>query len=61
MNNKENFINVLVDCKGYGEEEAIETAKEYRNSLKSFIEDCGGGKDQIEECKEFLGLPNKAI
>ncbi len=57
MNNKENFITVLMDCKGYGEEEAKELAEEYGNDLVAFIRGIGGDDISINECKAFLGLP----
>jgi len=56
INTKENFINVLVDCKGYSEQEAKETADEYHNNLENFITDCGGDENSINECKAFLGI-----
>jgi len=56
LNTKENFINVMVDCKGYGEKEAIEMAAEYHNNLEDFISDCGGDEMSIEECREFCGV-----
>ena len=56
LNTKENFINVLVDCRGYSEQEAIETAKEYHNNLEAWVRDCGGDDIAVEECKEFCGV-----
>jgi len=56
LNTKQNFLNVLVDCYGYGEDEAIETAKEYKNNLEQWIIDRGGNDEAIKECKEFCGV-----
>jgi len=56
LNTKENFINVLVDCQGYGEDEAIEMAAEYRNNLENFISNCGEDDLSIEDCLEFCGI-----
>ena len=56
LNTKENFINVLVDCRGYSAEEAEETAKEYRNNLESWIRDCGGDDIAVEECRAICGV-----
>lgn len=53
-NTKNDFINVLVDCKGYSEQEALETQKEYRNDLESYLRDCGADDTAINECKEFI-------
>ena len=56
LNTRENFINVLVDCKGYSIGEAEETADEYRNNLESYITDCGGDDNSIREAKAFCGV-----
>ena len=56
MNDKENFISVLVDCNGYSREEAEEVADEFGNNLVGWIESRGGGVIEIAECVEFLGI-----
>ena len=56
LNTKENFINVMVDCYGYGEEDAIELAKAYHNNLETWIIRCEGDGMTIEECREFCGI-----
>jgi len=56
LNTKENFINVLVDCKGESLEDAEEVAKEYRNNLENWITDCGGDENSIKEYKAFCGI-----
>jgi len=56
LNTKENFINVLVDCDGYSEEDAIDFAEEYHNDLEKWIIDRGGDERAIEECRKFCGI-----
>ena len=56
LNTKENFINVLVDCNGYSEEDAKELAEDYHNSLTDYITNNGGGNEAIKECAEFCGV-----
>ena len=48
------FIQVLVDCKGYSREEAQDMAKEYRNDLGAWISDIGGDENSIAEARAFL-------
>ena len=54
LKNKNNFIQVLVDCNGISREEAEEMSKEFKNDLREWIESVGGDESAIEECKEFL-------
>ena len=49
LNTRANFINVLVDCKGYGIEEAKEEAKEYDNNLEEWL----GDSEEIKKYKAF--------
>ena len=59
LNTMENFINVVVDCQGYGETEAIKMAKNYSNDLVKYISDCRQDGDfdlSIEKCREFCGI-----
>jgi len=56
LNTRQNFLNVLVDCRGYSEEEALEEAQEYNNNLKDWILDCGGDNNAVKECRAFLGI-----
>ena len=56
--NKVDFVKVLVDCKGYGREEAEELAGEYRNDLGAWISDIGGDENSLAEAKAFLGKSN---
>lgn len=51
---KADFIQVLVDRKGYSREEAEDLSKEYRNDLGSWISDIGGDEHSLEEAKAFL-------
>ena len=51
---KEDFVQVLVDCKGYSREEAEGVAHEYRNDLGAYIGDIGGDENSLEETKAFL-------
>ena len=53
LNTKRNFINILIDCRGYSEAEAKEVAKEYRNNVEDWIRDCWGDDTAINEAKEF--------
>lgn len=50
----EEFIKVMVDCKGYSAQEAAETAEEYNNNLGNYIKDIGGDEESILEAKAFL-------
>ena len=52
--NKGDFVQVLVDCKGYSREEAEGVAHEYRNDLGAWIGDIGGDEDSLSEAKAFL-------
>ena len=50
----DDFIQVLVDCKGYTREEAEANAKDYRNNLGAWISDIGGDENSLAEAKAFL-------
>ena len=51
---KEDFVQVLVDCRGDSREEAKNVADEYRNDLGAYISDIGGDENSLEEAKAFL-------
>ena len=51
---KEDFINILVDCKGESEQEAKETAEEYRNDIGAYISDIGGDGEALREALLYL-------
>ena len=51
---KDEFVSVLVDCRGESREDAENTADEYRNDIKSYILDIGGDEESIESVKKFL-------
>lgn len=51
----EDFIALLVDCKGYSREDAEELADEYDNDVDSYIRDIGGDAISIREAHAYLG------
>jgi hypothetical protein len=53
---KNEFVQVLVDCKGYSIDEAEGLANEYRNNLGDWIKDIGGDEQSIAEAKAFLAI-----
>ena len=48
------FIQVLVDCKGYSKDEAENLANEYRNDIGAYLSDIGGDENSLVELKNFL-------
>ena len=51
---KEDFVQVLVDCKGYSESDAKDLAKEYRNDIGAWVSDIGGDENSLQEVQAFL-------
>lgn len=48
------FVEVLVDCKGYSMEEAFDIAYDYNNNLGDWITDIGGDESSINEARAYL-------
>jgi len=51
---KDEFVSVLVDCRGESREDAEMTADEYRNNIESYVSDIGGDEDSLASIKKYL-------
>jgi len=51
---REEFISVLVDCKGERRDIAEITAVEYRNNIADYVSDIGGDEESLQSIKKFL-------
>jgi len=51
---REEFISVLVDCKGESRDIAEITAVEYRNNIADYVSDIGGDEESLQSIKKFL-------
>ena len=53
---KADFIHLLVDCKGYSNDEAADQADEYSNDIGAWIADIGGDAETVRSARLFLGF-----
>ncbi|MFA5152850.1 MAG: hypothetical protein WC554_09845 [Clostridia bacterium] len=53
---KEQFVSVLCDCKGYGEDEAVDYYEEYNGDLEAVVKDMGCDEVGIQKMRVFLNI-----